>query len=138
MSNARPSKREDGWPTRADIRFDTDAERMCRILVGIVEGMGASVALTQAVTSLSDAREAIADHVEGVVRESVWSVGGARYVADRLAAAEAELARLRAQIERVGQCADDFASLPSSNWTGRMVADTFRAALGDSPDKEGE
>ena len=66
----RPSKREDGWPTRADIRFDTDAERLCRILVGIVEGMGASVALTRAVTHLADARDAIADHVERIEDES--------------------------------------------------------------------
>jgi hypothetical protein len=60
----RPHRREDGWLTRADIRYDTDAERMCRVLIGLVERMGASVDLTRAVVLLSQARDAIADHVE--------------------------------------------------------------------------
>lgn len=66
----RPSRREDGWPTRSDTRYDTDAERMCRVLVGVVEQMGASVALTRAVTLLDQARNAIADHVERIEEES--------------------------------------------------------------------
>ena len=66
----RPPKREDGWPTRSDIRYDTDAERLCRVLVKIVEDMGASMSLTRAVTLLSQAREAIADHVEQIEPEA--------------------------------------------------------------------
>ena len=64
MNEPRPKLREDGWPTRADIRYDTDAERLCRITVRIVESMGASVPLTNAVIHLEAARQSIADHVE--------------------------------------------------------------------------
>lgn len=63
--NQRPAKRDDGFPTRADIRYDTDAERLCRILLKLVEGMGADVSLTNAVVHIDAARNCIADFVEG-------------------------------------------------------------------------
>lgn len=61
----RPERRDDGWKTRADIMYDTDAERLCRITLKLVEAMGASVSLTNAVMHLDAARNCIADHVEG-------------------------------------------------------------------------
>lgn len=61
---SRPKLNEYGMATRADIRFDTDAERLCRITLGLVESMGASEALTNAVIHLDKARDFIADHVE--------------------------------------------------------------------------
>lgn len=63
----RPHNRPDGIPTRADIRYDTRAERAIRKALAEVEKAGASVALTRAATLLVEARDAVADHVEGRV-----------------------------------------------------------------------
>lgn len=61
----RPKTRPDGWPTRADLQWLTEAERAIRDAVGVVEGVGASIALTDAVILLGEARRRVADHVEG-------------------------------------------------------------------------
>lgn len=62
----RPRVRPDGIPTRADMQFMTDAERAILLAIGAVESAGASVALTDAVVLLGQARERVADHVEAV------------------------------------------------------------------------
>ena len=60
----RPYDRGDGVPTRADIRWLTDAEKAILTVIGSTEGLGASAALTDAVILLGKARDRIADHVE--------------------------------------------------------------------------
>lgn len=60
----RPHLRPDGIPTRADLRYWTRAESMIADAVNEVETMGASIALTDAVTLLGKARDRVADHVE--------------------------------------------------------------------------
>ncbi len=62
----RPSKRADGWPTRSDTLLMTPAELAISSAMFEVEKAGASVALTDAVTLLSKARDRVADHVEGI------------------------------------------------------------------------
>lgn len=61
----RAEKRDDGIPTRNDILLQSTGEAAIRRAMATVEGMGGSVALTHAVTLLSQARDAVADHVEG-------------------------------------------------------------------------
>lgn len=62
----RPSKRPDGIPTRIDQQWMTPAELYIASAMEAVERVGASVAITDAVTLLAKARERVADHVEGV------------------------------------------------------------------------
>lgn len=61
----RPQKREDGVPTRIDIRWYTAAEAAIRDAMQAVERAGASIALTDAINFLSMAKDRVADHVEG-------------------------------------------------------------------------
>lgn len=61
---ARPAKRPDGIPTRCDIQWRTPAELAIDDAMMAIERAGASVALTDAVTLLSTARDRVADHVE--------------------------------------------------------------------------
>lgn len=60
----RPAKRPDGVSTRIDTQWMTPAEMAIREAIGTVELVGASTALTDAVTLLDKARERVADHVE--------------------------------------------------------------------------
>lgn len=62
---ARPVTRPDGIPTRIDLQWMTSAEVVITNAMQSVEGAGASVALTDAVTLLAKARDRVADHVEG-------------------------------------------------------------------------
>ena len=62
---ARPVRRPDGIPTRADMQWMTAAELAILEAMQAVEAAGASVALTDAVTLLSKAQDRVADHVEG-------------------------------------------------------------------------
>ncbi len=61
----RPEKRADGWPTRNDLLLFSDGEKAIWDAVDVVEKMGASKALTDAVILLQKARDRVADHVEG-------------------------------------------------------------------------
>lgn len=61
----RPTKRPDGVPTRVDSQWMTDAELAINKAMEAVENAGGSRALTEAVTLLSQARDRVADHVEG-------------------------------------------------------------------------
>lgn len=61
----RPSKRPDGWPTRADVQWMTPAEKKIRAAMLAVEEAGGSPALTAAINLLSAANDRVADHVEG-------------------------------------------------------------------------
>ncbi len=61
----RTKNRPDGWPTRRSVEWWTPAEAAISAAMNAVEDAGASVYLTKAVTLLGDAREALADHVEG-------------------------------------------------------------------------
>lgn len=61
----RPAKRPDGWPTRADVQWFSDAELAIYKAMEAVEKAGGSGALTDAITLLSKARSRVADHVEG-------------------------------------------------------------------------
>jgi hypothetical protein len=63
----RPAKRPDGWPTRSDIEWFSPAELSIRETMLAIENAGASVALTDAVILLAQARARVADHVEGVL-----------------------------------------------------------------------
>ena len=60
-----PSRREDGVPRRADTLLQAPAEMAVTDIMRQVEGLGASAALTDAVTLLQRARDRIADHLEG-------------------------------------------------------------------------
>lgn len=61
----RPHLREDGWPTRASTEHWTPAEHAVAAAMHAVEAAGGSVALTDAICLLSQARGRIADHAEG-------------------------------------------------------------------------
>lgn len=63
----RPRNRPDGVPTRCDMQWMTAAERAIVDAMRVVEAAGGSIALTDAVTLLSKARDRVADHIEGVV-----------------------------------------------------------------------
>ncbi len=60
----RAHKRPDGFPTRNDRSYFTPAETAITAACYAVESVGASVALTNAVTLLLKARDLVADHVE--------------------------------------------------------------------------
>lgn len=62
----RPQKRPDGMPTRRDLQWMTDAERAINDAMAAVERAGGSRALTDAVNFLVQARDRVADHVEGL------------------------------------------------------------------------
>ena len=62
----RPTNRPDGIPTRIDHNWHTDAEIAIVKAMVAVESAGASVALTDAITLLAQARARVADHVEGI------------------------------------------------------------------------
>jgi hypothetical protein len=64
--NPRPRLRDDGIPTRCDLRLMTPAELAITEAMRVVEEAGASVALTDAVNLLSEARNRVADHAEGL------------------------------------------------------------------------
>jgi hypothetical protein len=66
MPDHRPKLRPDGVPSRCDRSLMTAAELAITAAMIAVEGAGASLALTEAVTLLSKARDRVADHVEGV------------------------------------------------------------------------
>lgn len=57
--------RDDGFPTRNDLRHWTRAERAIQDATDAVELAGASLALTDAVILLGKARDRVADHAEG-------------------------------------------------------------------------
>lgn len=65
MAN-RSKLREDGIPTRCDVNTMTPVELMIMEAMRAVDKLGASPALTDAVNLLSQARDRVADHVEGV------------------------------------------------------------------------
>lgn len=67
----RPEKREDGWPTRADMSYWSPAEKAIQDAISAVEAAGASNALTDAVVFLGKARDRVADHVEGKIEITV-------------------------------------------------------------------
>ncbi len=54
------------WPRRNSIGHFTAVEKAIYEITAAVEAMGGSASLTKAVCSLQDARNAIADHLEGV------------------------------------------------------------------------
>lgn len=60
----RPKLRDDGVPTRCDTSLMSPAELAITAAMVAVENAGGSVALTDAVTLLSKARDRVADHVE--------------------------------------------------------------------------
>lgn len=62
----REHLRPDGVPTRIDTRHWTLAEHAIALAMMAVESAGASKALTDAVTLLQQARDRVADHVEGI------------------------------------------------------------------------
>jgi hypothetical protein len=64
-----PRQRPDGWPRRSDWSLLHPLERELYDIVLDIEGLGASVALTRCVAAISDAREHLADHLEGVQRD---------------------------------------------------------------------
>lgn len=62
---SRPLPQEvDGWPRRAQLRCNTQAEHELRRVLNTVEQLGADVRLTQAVTKIEEARELVADWLE--------------------------------------------------------------------------
>jgi hypothetical protein len=61
----RPEQRPDGWPTRSDLQWFSEAEWAIHRAMGAVESAGGSVALTDAITLLAKAKARVADHVEG-------------------------------------------------------------------------
>lgn len=65
MGGFRAKKRDDGWPTRADMLLWSPAEKSIQDSVNMVESAGASIALTDAVILLGKARGRVADHIEG-------------------------------------------------------------------------
>jgi hypothetical protein len=62
----RSHLRPDGIKSRCDISLMSDVEIAITDAMLAVEHAGASVALTDAVTLLSKARDRVADHVEGI------------------------------------------------------------------------
>jgi hypothetical protein len=64
----RKHLRDDGVPTRIDGRYWTGGERAISHAMDAVEGMGASVYLTDAVNYLAKAQRCVADHIEQEVR----------------------------------------------------------------------
>lgn len=71
----RPHLRADGIPTRIDMQWWVQAELAIWRAMQEVERAGASVALTQAVTLLAEARNKVADHIEGVALPPQWTSG---------------------------------------------------------------
>lgn len=61
----RPERRPDGVPTRRDSQWHSFAERTITVAMEVVEKMGASPALTDAIELIAKARDRVADHVEG-------------------------------------------------------------------------
>lgn len=61
----RPPNRKDGLPTRIDRQWLTLAELAINNAMREIECAGASAALTEAAMLLAEARDAVADHVEG-------------------------------------------------------------------------
>jgi len=61
----REHLRPDGFPTRSDMTLMSEAERAITEAMRKVEEAGCSVALTDAVTLLGQARDRVADHEEG-------------------------------------------------------------------------
>lgn len=66
----RPSSDSKGRPTRNQVGWLSPAENAIRVAIHVVESAGASVALTDAVTLLSKARDRVADHEEGSVHSA--------------------------------------------------------------------
>ena len=62
----RPAKRPDGWPTRNSVEWWSPAEAAISEAMYAVECAGGSVALTDAIIKLGNARDRVADHVEAV------------------------------------------------------------------------
>lgn len=62
----RPTKRADGFPTRADMTYWTPAEHAIANAIAHVEAAGAHPALTDAVILLGKARDRVADFAEGL------------------------------------------------------------------------
>ena len=65
MTEPRPHLRPDGFPTRSDMQHWTEGEKAIWNAVQVIEHMGGSPALTDAVNLLQRARSRVADHVEG-------------------------------------------------------------------------
>lgn len=103
----RPARRPDGVPTRADMQWMTPAELAIRDAMQAVEAVGASLALTDAMTLLGKAQERVADYVEGVEgpTEPGAPVAPDPEATARIAALEAESAKLRALLDAFDHCA---------------------------------
>lgn len=63
-SSPRAFRRPDGIPTRCDMSLMSAAELAITSAMAAVEAAGASIALTDAITLLSKARDRVAYHVE--------------------------------------------------------------------------
>lgn len=66
IQRPRPRLRKDGVPTRIDMLHWSAAELAISNAMAAVERAGASKALTDAVTFLGQARDRVADHMEGL------------------------------------------------------------------------
>jgi len=64
----RPSISANGIPSRCRIDLFSDAEMAIYRAMQAVEKAGGSVALTNAICSLQQARDHVADHMEGIGR----------------------------------------------------------------------
>jgi hypothetical protein len=62
----RSHLRPDGIPTRCDIRLTSTTENAIRDAIGMVESIGADKALTDAVVLLDEAKNRVADYLEGL------------------------------------------------------------------------
>ena len=62
----RPAKRLDGWPTRNVVEYWSPAEKAIVDAMRVVEETGGSIALTDAINLLSQAKDRVADHMEGI------------------------------------------------------------------------
>lgn len=65
----RAHLRSDGVPTRIYGPYWTEGERAIWNAINVVESMGASLALTDAVNYLAKAQSCVADHIEQEVKE---------------------------------------------------------------------
>jgi len=62
----RPSDRGDGIPSRASVQHWSSAEIAINAAMREVEASGGSPALTEAINLLLQAKDRVADHMEGI------------------------------------------------------------------------
>lgn len=126
----RPALRPDGVPTRIDVQWYSHVELSIANAMQDVENAGGSRALTDAVRLLSQAKDRVADHIEGNGESFVDTLASVKQrLADEIESFKLTRAVLEETMASLAKSKDQVIGLRTENELLRERADTADHAL---------